>query len=261
MIMLTFANIMEAIFSQLKAALEAGTVMSALGALVLAYFGGILSSFTPCIYPMIPITVGFIGGTAERSVKAGWILSSFYVLGMAAIYTVLGIVASLSGKIFGTFTNTPGFYLVLGTIMIVSALWMLGVIKLDPNVLVAKLMHSRAKHSPNSAAGIVERNEGSVLGAFILGASSGFIASPCTTPVLTTILSYIAIQQSVVFGGLLMFFFALGLGTILVVIGTFTGAMKILPKSGRWLEHMKLISGLLILALSQYFIFTAGTLK
>lgn len=259
--MLTFELIMEAIFSQLKTALEAGTLTASLGALVLAYFGGVLSSFTPCIYPMIPITMGYIGGTAERSVKTGLVLSTFYVLGMAAVYTLLGIVASVSGKIFGTFTNTPGWYMALGVIMSLSALWMLGVIKLDPNVLMSKFMHTRNKHKPQTVTGIVERNEGTILGAFVLGASSGFIASPCTTPVLTTILSFIAAEQSIVFGGLLMFFFALGLGTILVVIGTFTGAMKLLPKSGGWLDHVKLISGLLILALSQYFMFKAGTLK
>lgn len=252
---------MEAIFAELKSALEAGTLLSSLGALLLAYLGGILSSFTPCVYPMIPITVGFIGGTAERSLKTGWILSSFYVLGMALIYTALGIVASVSGKIFGTFTNTPAWYLVLGAIMALSSLWMLDVIKLDPNVLVAKLMRSRATHKPNTVTGVVERNEGTILGALFLGASSGFIASPCTTPVLTTILSYIAAEKSIVFGGLLMFFFALGLGTILVAIGTFTGAMKLMPRSGKWLDTVKLVSGLLILALSQYFIFKAGTLK
>lgn len=252
---------MDSIFAELKSALEAGTIASSLAALVLAYFGGILSSFTPCIYPMIPITIGFIGGTAERSVKTGWVLSSFYVLGMASIYTLLGIVASLSGKIFGAMTNTPGWYLTLGLIMVASSLWMLGVIKLDPNVLAAKLTRSRAKHGGKTIAGIVERNEGTILGAFVLGASSGFIASPCTTPVLTTILSFTANQQSILFGGLLMFSFALGLGTILVLIGTFTGAMKLLPKSGKWLDRIKLVSGLLILGLGQYFVFKAGTLR
>jgi thiol:disulfide interchange protein DsbD len=103
--------------------------------------------------------------------------------------------------------------------------------------------------------------ETTVLGAFVLGATSGFIAAPCTTPVLTTILSYIASSKSVVFGGLLMFSFACGLGTILVVVGTFTGAMKILPRSGKWLQNIKLASGLLILALAEYFVFKAGTLK
>ncbi|MEW6055789.1 MAG: cytochrome c biogenesis protein CcdA [Bdellovibrionota bacterium] len=252
---------MESLFLQLKAALEAGTVASSLLALVLAYFGGILSSFTPCIYPMIPITVGFIGGTAERSVKTGWILSSFYVLGMAAVYTLLGVVASLSGKIFGTLTNSPGWYLALGLVMVASSLWMMGLIQFDPNAWASKILRSRAKHKQNTTIGIVERNEGTIFGAFILGATSAFIASPCTTPVLTTILSFIANQKSVAFGGLLMFAFALGLGTLLVFIGTFAGALKVLPKSGKWLDTVKIVSGLLILALGEYFVFKAGKLS
>jgi cytochrome c-type biogenesis protein len=252
---------MESIFSELQQTLQAGTLLSSITALVLAYLGGIISSFTPCIYPMIPITIGFIGGTAQRSVLSGWILSSFYVLGMAAVYTVLGLIAAASGKIFGTITNTPGWYIGLSVIMTLSSLWMMGVIKLDPNVLVARFLHSKPKHGKDTVAGVVERNEGTILGAFVLGASSGFIASPCTTPALTAILSYIANEKSLVFGSLLMFFFALGLGTILVVIGTFAGALKIMPRSGKWLETIKLVSGLLILALGEYFVFKAGTLR
>jgi thiol:disulfide interchange protein DsbD len=180
---------------------------------------------------------------------------------MALVYTALGIFAALSGKIFGTMTNTPAWYIGLGLIMILSALWMLEVIKFDPNVWLTRVTHHRNTHKTNTVPGIVERNEGTVLGAVVLGASSGFIAAPCTTPVLTTILSYIANQKSLVFGGLLMFVFALGLGTILVLIGTFAGAMKILPKSGKWLQHVKIVSGLLILALAEYFVFKAGTLR
>jgi thiol:disulfide interchange protein DsbD len=252
---------LESIFSNLKTALEAGTILSSIGALALAYLGGVLSSLTPCTYPMIPITIGFIGGTSQKSVKTGWVLSSFYVLGMAAVYTVLGMIASLSGKIFGTMTNSPVWYLLLGGIMLLSALWMFDVIKLDPNVLVAKFLHTQRHHKTGTVAGIVERNEGTILGAFVLGITSGFIASPCTTPVLTTILSFIAYEKSVVFGALLMFFFALGLGTLLVVVGTFTGAMKLLPKSGVWMNRIKLFSGILILALAEYFVFKAGTLQ
>lgn len=257
---------MDSIFSELKSALQAGTFISMLAALVFAYLGGILSSFTPCIYPMIPITMGFIGGASERSVKSGWILSSVYVLGMASVYTVLGIIASVSGKIFGTMTNTPGWYLTLGAIMILSSLWMMDVIKFDPNIWVDRLMKAWKKkkshgHGHHGHGHVEHREEATMAGAFVLGASSGFIAAPCTTPVLTTILSYIASTKSVIFGGTLMFSFALGLGTILVVAGTFAGAMKVLPRSGKWLHHVKLVSGLLILCLGEYFIFKAGTLK
>lgn len=249
---------MESIFHQLKVFLESGSLLSAFGAIFLAYLGGILSSFTPCIYPMIPITIGLIGGTSEKTVKDGWILSSFYVLGMACVYTVLGIAASLSGQIFGTMTNTTGWYLSLGVILALSSLWMLDVIKFDPNVLIQKLFR---KFGRKTSALNTQENDATLLGAFTLGASSGFIAAPCTTPVLTTILAHIATERSVGMGMMLMFSFALGLGTILVLIGTFAGAIKLLPKSGKWLERVKNLSGLLILALGMYYIFKAGTLQ
>ncbi|HRK01194.1 MAG TPA: cytochrome c biogenesis protein CcdA [Oligoflexia bacterium] len=249
---------MESIFEQLKLFLQSGTLLSSFGAILLAYLGGILSSFTPCIYPMIPITLGLIGGSTERSVKDGWILSTFYVLGMACVYTVLGLAASLSGQIFGSMTNTTGWYLTLGVILAVSSLWMLDVIKFDPNVWIQNVSRkfSKKTHTPRP-----DENDASLLGAFTLGASSGFIAAPCTTPVLTTILAHIATERSVGMGMLLMFSFALGLGTILVAIGTFAGAMKVLPKSGRWLSHIKVLSGVLILALGMYYVFKAGTLQ
>lgn len=243
----------EHIFQALKALLESGSFVSALAALFFAFLGGIVSSFTPCIYPMIPITIGLIGGTSERSVKDGWLLSTFYVLGMACVYTILGIAASLSGKIFGSMTNTMGWYLTLGVILSLSSLWMLEVFQFDPNIWISKLSKTKVDHT--------HVQETSLLGAFTLGASSGFIAAPCTTPVLTTILAYIATQHSVGMGMMLMFMFALGLGTILVLIGTFAGAVKLMPKSGKWLSHVKTFSGLLILGMGQYYIFKAGTLK
>lgn len=252
---------MDSIFELLRSELQSGSLISSLTAIVLSYLGGLLSSFTPCIYPMIPITMGLIGGTTQRNVKTGWILSSFYVLGMAVIYAVLGIVAGLSGRIFGTMTNTPGWYLALGSIMIVSALWMLDVVQFDPNVWMQRMVRLGRKHPPATILGSVERNEASILGAFVLGASSGFIAAPCTTPVLTTILSFIANQKSVALGSALMFSFALGLGTVLVAVGTFAGAMKVLPRSGAWMSRVKFFSGLLILGLAEYFIFKAGSLR
>jgi thiol:disulfide interchange protein len=121
-------------------------------------------------------------------------------------------------------------------------------------------MQKFRKQKPH-AHGHHHHQEESILSAFILGASSGFIAAPCTTPVLTTILGYIATQHSVGLGTALMFSFALGLGTILVLVGTFTGALKVLPKSGAWLTVMKNASGYLIMGLGLYYVFKAGKLS
>lgn len=247
------------LFQHMQLALESGGLVSFALAVVLAYFGGILSSFTPCIYPMIPITMGFIGGAAQRSWKSGWLLSSFYVLGMACVYAVLGVLASLTGRIFGTMTNSVGWYLTLGVIMVLCALWMFDVIKFDPNVWLEKARRKKPHHGGHGHG--VPADESSIFSAFVLGASSGFIAAPCTTPVLTTILGFIATQRSVGLGTVLMFSFAMGLGTILVAVGTFTGMLKALPRSGKWLVFMKNLSGALILGLGLYYVFKAGGLQ
>src|SRR5579862_9839590 len=101
-----------------------------LTAVVVAYGGGLLASLTPCVYPMIPITVGVMGGlqSGRRSWKEVWLRGCVYVLGMSTVYATLGVVAGLTGRIFGSFTNTPGWYLTLGFIMNLAALAMLDVI-------------------------------------------------------------------------------------------------------------------------------------
>jgi thiol:disulfide interchange protein DsbD len=99
------------------------------------------------------------------------------------------------------------------------------------------------------------------LGAFTLGASSGLIAAPCTTPALTAILAYIAKTQSVLLGLALMASFSLGLGTLLIIIAAFTGAIQFLPRSGQWMKTVKVLSGILMLAFAEYLFFKSGVLR
>lgn len=245
---------MQAIFEALRVSLTDATLLSSISALVLAYFGGVLSSLSPCIYPMIPVTIGVIGGARENTVVAGWVFSSTYVLGMALVYTVLGVFAAATGQVFGSLTNTPAWYLLVGGIMLFSALWMFDVIRIDFNAWIHRFKIKRSHRRHSSPAF-------SIGGVFLFGLTSGFIAAPCTTPVLTTILSYITGTRSLLFGGLLMFSFSLGLGTFLVLVGTFTGLLKVLPKSGQWLQRLKWFSAFLILILAEYFIYKAGTLQ
>lgn len=230
----------------------------------IAFLGGLVSSFTPCIYPMIPITIGVIGGmSSPRDAKPHPHLlrpilwrALFYILGMTIIYSILGMIAGLTGKIFGSMTNTVYWYLGLGFFITLAALIMLDVVPFDPMSWWDRIQ--KKKHHPHHSSAV--HSEMTMVGAFVLGASSGLIASPCTTPVLTAILAFIAKTQSIGLGLLLMVFFSLGLSALLLLIATFTGALQVLPRSGPWLKSVKIGSGLLLLAFAEYLIYRAGRL-
>ena len=231
-------------------------------AILIAYLGGVLASLTPCVYPMIPITVSVVGGldSQRRSWKEVALRSAAYVSGMSVIYSLLGVLAGISGKVFGSFTNNSGWYLGLGVIMTVAALVMLDVLTIDPVVIFdslkrrwGSLRKTRAPIDP------MHRKEMTLVGAFVLGASSGFIAAPCTTPVLASILAYIAKSQSTGLGFLLMLSFSLGLSTLLMTIAFFAGAVQIFPRSGQWMKTVKIGSGLILLAFAEYLIYRAGS--
>lgn len=232
--------------------------------MILAYLGGFLSSLTPCVYPMIPITVSVVGGigSRRRAWHEVWVRGMVYVSGMATVYSFLGVLAGLTGKVFGSLTQTPGWHLFLGIVMTLAALLMMDVIQFDPLVwwetVKQRLRLNSNSTQPHPSA--IQKTELSLLGAFTLGASSGFIAAPCTTPVLTSILAYIAKTQSIGLGLGLMLAFSLGLGTLLLLIAGFTGALQILPKSGKWMKAVKLASGLTLLLFADYLIYRAGTL-
>jgi thiol:disulfide interchange protein DsbD len=237
-----------------------GQLLAALGT---AYAGGILASLTPCVYPMIPITVSVVGGMGHMKpgeshrLREVWIRGIAYVAGMTVVYSFLGVLAGLTGKVFGSFTNTPQWYLGLGFVMTLAALMMLDVIPFDPQAWIEQIKRNLGmKHKIHAH----HEKEVTLLGAFGLGASSGLVAAPCTTPVLTSILAYIAKTQSIGLGLGLMFFFSLGLGTLLLVIAGFAGAMAVLPRSGQWMKTIKTLSGLLLLAFAQYLIYRAGAL-
>jgi thiol:disulfide interchange protein DsbD len=240
------------------------TFAQALMAVLIAYFGGILSSLTPCVYPMIPITVSVVGGVgpSRRAWHQVWVRGLVYVSGMAVVYSFLGVLAGLTGKVFGTLTNTPGWYLFLGSVMSLAALLMLDIVQFDPLIwwhgFKSKIGWENSTKVTHPTT--EEKTELSLLGAFTLGASSGFIAAPCTTPVLTSILAYIAKTQSIGLGLALMLSFSLGLGTLLLVIAGFAGALQILPRSGKWMKTVKIVSGLVLLIFADYLIYRAGSL-
>jgi len=250
---------MDHLASSLENLLKAGSFGGAILALGLAYIGGVLSSLTPCIYPMIPITIGVVGGIqthSEEKNKRGMISRGIaYVCGMALIYAFLGVLAGITGQVFGSFTNTSKWYVGLGAVMTFSALMMMDIVPFDPQAWLDRIKRSMGL---SKSSKVNSEKEATLIGAFALGASSGFIAAPCTTPVLTAILGFIAQTQSVILGLGLMIFFAFGLGTILLAITAFAGSFQKLPRAGAWMNKIKIGSGILILLFAEYLFYKAG---
>lgn len=208
-----------------------------------AFLGGLLVSFTPCVYPMIPIVVGYIGARSSKSVGHGFRLSLSYCLGLSLVYAALGVFAALSGKIFGMLSANPFVNIGVGSLFIIFGLIILDVFSIPHiNLLGTK----KFKVEPSG------------FGAFILGATSGFVAGPCTAPALGSILVYVSSKQNVVFGATLMFTFTMGMSVVLLFIGTFSSLINFLPKSEKWMNVMKKILGLLLIGIGCYFIFVAG---
>jgi len=216
--------------------------------LLAAYLGGVLISFTPCVYPVIPITAAYIGARGGGSKGRALLLSVVYVTGMAATYTVLGAAAALSGKLFGQVQSNPWTYFLIGNLCVLMGLSMLGVFHF-------------AVPTPDFVARTQTRNKAKgVAGSFLVGAASGLVMGPCTTPVLAVLLGYAATRQNLVFASSLMFVFGFGMGTLLVLVGTFAGFLSAIPKSGVWMTRMTTIFGWVLLGAGEYFLIHAGML-
>ena len=230
---------METLVNNLEVYLNASIFMS----LTAAFVGGLLTSFTPCVYPMIPITVGYVssGNLGGSKIKGFW-LSLCYVLGVATTYASLGMFAALTGNFFGQVSTNPWAYLIVANIIIFFGLGMMDVFQMP---MVGKAITIKKKGG---------------IGAFIMGAASGFLAAPCTAPVLGVLLAYVASTQSVIFGGSLLFVFALGMGFLLIIVGTFSGMMASLPKSGMWMEKIKKGLGFTMIFIGEYFLIKMGML-
>jgi thiol:disulfide interchange protein DsbD len=210
------------------------------------FAGGVLTSLTPCIYPMIPITASVISGTARegqpRRRTLGMTLT--YVVGMATLYASLGLLAGLTGSLFGSVSANPWALLAVGNLLLLFSLFMLDVFPVPV---------------PRRLLGWAAGREGGSYGAvFLLGASSGVVAAPCGAPAFAVVLTWVAATQAGLLGFLYLFAFSLGMTAILVVVGLFSGALALLPRSGMWLTWMKKGAGILMLAVAQYYFVRAG---
>lgn len=217
----------------LGALLAGGSVL----AFAVAFAGGVATSLTPCVYPLIPITVSVFGARKAGSRREAMALSGLYVLGIAAMYSALGVGAALTGRAFGSVMQNPWVIGGVAAVLAAMAASMFGAFELRlPSALQARL---------NTVGGAGRA------GAFAMGLVSGIVAAPCTGPVLAAALTFVAAKGSVAFGFGIMFTYALGMGLLFFLIGAFSVA---LPKSGPWMDAVKSVFGVALLAAAGVFL-------
>jgi thiol:disulfide interchange protein DsbD len=218
-------------------------------AVLLAFLFGVMLSFTPCVYPLVPVTLAVIGA---RSAGGGWrrglALSLVYVLGLSVTYAALGVIAAKGGSTVGAASQHWAVVTVVAVVFLALAASLFGVYDLEiPASWQAKLRMGR---------------KGGPLGVFAMGLLSGLVATPCVAAPLASVIAFIATTGSVFLGGAMLFAMAWGMGVILVLAGTFSGLQSRLPKAGGWMLAVKTALGVIIVLAAIYFlrpVLPAGT--
>jgi thiol:disulfide interchange protein DsbD len=227
----------------LQGQLDAGS----LSAVFVVFAAGVLTSFTPCVYPMIPVTVTFIGGAAQGSRRRAVFYSLIYAGGLAVVYASLGVAAALFGKTFGSFTRTWWIYGGVGLLFLFFGVAMLGWIAIPVPGFAGKVQTEGTRR-------------GGPLGALLIGIAAGFVAAPCTAPVLAALLVYVARTRDVLWGGTLLLVFSIGLSLLLVLLGIFSGMLSSLPQAGAWMDRIKIAFGIGMMLVALWFLYQAGVM-
>ena len=211
-------------------------------AFLFVFVFGFLTSFTPCVYPMIPITLAILGKEAHARTRAqNFMVSLMYVAGIAVTYSALGVFAASTGVLFGSLMASPWVLGFICVVFVTMSLSMFGVFEMQaPQFLRDGPLSHMKLHG--------------YVGAFISGLLAGVVASPCVGPVLVGVLTFVAQTKNLWLGFWLLFVYALGMGLIFLALGLSTNMTKLLPKSGRWMNRVKIFFGLLLIAAAVYYL-------
>ena len=208
--------------------------------LLLAFILGLLLSLTPCIYPMIPITLGVLQSQAQTSLLRNFFIALCYTVGLAITFSLMGLLAASSGQAFGYLMANPIFVICIVIFLCYFAFSLFGFYSL----YIPRFMQNKGSVS----------NSGSATSAFFFGMASGSVASPCVSPGLALILTIVAALGSKVLGFLLLFAFGFGISTPLLILGTFSGSINLLPKAGMWMLEIQKIFGFMLLGMAIYYL-------
>lgn len=206
---------------------------------ILIFLGGLALNLTPCVYPIIPITIGYFGGQAEGRKGGALTHAVLYVLGMAVTYSALGLIAALTGSLFGSAMQNPIVLIVIALVLVTLALSMFNLYEFRlPSFLT------------NMAGG---RKKG-LFGTFFMGLTVGIVAAPCIGPFVLGLLTYVGEKGDLLLGFLMFFVLALGLGLPFLFLAIFSGSITKLPKSGAWMVWVRTIFGFILIAMAVYFL-------
>ncbi len=206
--------------------------------LLFVFIGGLALNLTPCVYPLIPITIGYFGGQSEGNTKKLVLMGLLFVMGMSITYSVIGVVTSLSGAVFGSLLQNTYVILFVVLIFIVLSLSMFGVYEFRlPTSLMAKAGGAKS----------------GMFGAFFMGLTMGIVAAPCIGPFVLGLVTYVAAKGDPFYGFLIFFVLAMGLGTPYLFLAIFSGKIKKLPRAGEWMDAVKHIFGFVLLGMAAYF--------
>jgi thiol:disulfide interchange protein len=228
-------------------------------ALLLMFLGGLGTSVLPCTYPIIPLTVSYLGSKENKTILESFFNSLIYVLGMAVIYGLLGVIAALVGEAFGSFAFNPYVLTPIVIVLMFLMFSMLGYYEIQFPASLQKLKSDTAQKSKSKG------------GIFLFGMVAGLVATPCALPVVTAALIYVAssvqdasntfqYMMNVGYGFLLMFVFSLGLGVLFILLGTFSGLRSKLPKSGNWMVVILRLLGIVLGGVVVYYLHELFTL-
>ncbi|MGC9512029.1 MAG: cytochrome c biogenesis protein CcdA [Fidelibacterota bacterium] len=205
--------------------------------LILVFLGGLALNLTPCVYPLIPVTISYFG--SQKAKGNVLILALLYVLGMAITYSVLGTAAALSGSLFGSLMTSPLVLILLALLMLALSLSMFGLYEF-------RLPYALTQLGGGSRSGYA--------GSLMMGLTMGIVAAPCIGPFVISLLTYVAASGSALTGFLLFFTMSLGLGIPYIFLAMFSAKLDALPRSGEWLNGVRIFFGLVLVGMAIWFI-------
>ena len=203
------------------------------------FLGGLALNLTPCVYPLIPITISYFGGQSEGDKKALVLRAIIYVLGMAITYSLLGVLAALTGSLLGSALQNPLVLIFVALVLTGLALSMFGLYEI---------------RVPQSLAMLGSKNRAGYIGTLFMGLTVGLIAAPCIGPFVLGLLTYVSELGDPILGFWMFFVLALGLGTPFLILGIFSGAATHLPRSGAWMVWVRNIFGFVLIGMAIYFL-------